>query len=174
LKEVKNSVCCLQLEGIIRRIIILNVLYGSLVVLHVVAAIVGIGPAFIIPLLGKSAKSGSQLRFVFGLIQKINKFPKTGGITLLITGILLMIVGKTGFTLLWLNVSLLLFIVIEIIIIGVVEPKMKKVAQFVMTSQGEEIPAGFHDSMKKIAPFEGAVHLLTLIIIILMVIKPTG
>jgi uncharacterized membrane protein len=152
----------------------LNILYGTLVVLHVVAVIVGIGPAFIIPLLGKSAKSGSQLRFVFGVIQKINKFPKTGGITLLITGILLMIVGKTGFTLLWLNVSLSLFIVIEIIIIGFVEPKMKKVTQFVMTSQGEEIPPGFHDSMKKVAPLEGTVHLLTLIIIILMVIKPMG
>lgn len=35
--------------------------------------IVGIGPAFILPVLGKSAKTGSQLRFVFGVIRKMQK-----------------------------------------------------------------------------------------------------
>jgi uncharacterized membrane protein len=150
----------------------LSIVYGILVVVHVLAAIVGIGPSFVLPVLGKSAQSGSQLRFVFGIIQKVNKFPKTGGITLIITGILLMILGKTGFSLLWLDLSLLLFIIIEIIIIGFVEPQMKKTAKLVMTCEGEGIPAGFADSMKKVAPLEGTVHLLTFVVIILMVIKP--
>jgi uncharacterized membrane protein len=150
----------------------LDVFYGILIVLHVLAAIVGIGPAFILPVLGRSAKSGSQLRFVFGIIQKINKFPKIGGITLIVTGILLMIVGKFGFSVLWLNFSLLLFVIIEIIIIGFIEPQMRKVAQIVMSSQGEEFPDGFELSMKKVVPLERTVHLLTVIIIILMVVKP--
>jgi uncharacterized membrane protein len=150
----------------------MSVVLGILVVLHVLAAIVGIGPAFILPLLGKSAKSGSQLRFVFGIIQKVNNFPKIGGITLLVTGILLMVVSKIGFSLMWLNLSLLLFVIIEVIIIGFIEPRMKKVARLVMTSEGDSIPAGFADSMKRIAPLEGTVHLLTFLIIILMVVKP--
>jgi hypothetical protein len=150
----------------------MSIVTGILIVLHVLAAIVGIGPAFVLPVLGKSAKSGSQLRFVFSLIEKVNKFPKIGGITLLVTGILLMIVSKTGFSLMWLNLSLLLFIIIEVIIIGFVEPRMKKVAKLVMSSQGDTIPTGFADSMKGIAPLEGTVHLLTLLIIILMVVKP--
>lgn len=152
----------------------MNIVYGILVVVHVLAAVIGIGPAFILPILGNSAKTGSQLRFVFGIIQRINIFPKTGGITLIISGILLMIVGKLGLSLLWLDLALLLFIVIEIVIIGFVEPKMKKVGQLVMASQGEEIPAGFIDSMKKVAPLELTVHVLTFVIIILMVVKPTG
>jgi uncharacterized membrane protein len=150
----------------------MSIVLGILVVLHVLAAIVGIGPAFVLPILGKSAKSGSQLRFVFGLIQKVNNFPKIGGITLLVTGILLMIVSKIGFSLMWLNLSLLLFVIIEVIIIGFVEPRMKKVAQLVMSSDGDNIPSGFADSMKRIAPLEGTVHLLTFLIIILMVVKP--
>jgi uncharacterized membrane protein len=150
----------------------MSVVLGILVVLHVLAAIVGIGPAFILPLLGKSAKSGSQLRFVFGIIQKVNNFPKIGGITLLVTGILLMVVSKIGFSLMWLNLSLLLFVIIEVIIIGFIEPRMKKVARLIMTSEGDSIPAGFADSMKRIAPLEGTVHLLTFLIIILMVVKP--
>jgi uncharacterized membrane protein len=88
----------------------MSITVSILVVLHVLAAIIGIGPAFVLPVLGKSAKSGSQLRFIFELIGKVNKFPKIGGITLLVTGILLMIVSKIGFSLMWLNLSLLLFI----------------------------------------------------------------
>ncbi|SEB82989.1 DUF2269 family protein [Paenibacillus sp. GP183] len=150
----------------------MSIFLGILVVLHVLAAIVGIGPAFILPVLGKSAKTGSQLRFVFGLIKKVNNFPKIGGITLLITGILLMIVSKTGFSLMWLNLSLLLFVIIEVIIIGFVEPQMKKVTQLVMSNEGDQIPSGFADSMKRITPLEGTVHVLTFLIIILMVLKP--
>jgi uncharacterized membrane protein len=150
----------------------MSIFLGILLVLHVLAAIVGIGPAFVLPVLGKSAKSGSQLRFVFGLIRKVNNFPKIGGITLLVTGILLMIVSKTGFSLMWLNLSLFLFGIIEVIIIGFVEPRMKKVAQFVMSSEGDDIPSGFADSMKRIAPLEGTVQILTFLIIILMVVKP--
>jgi uncharacterized membrane protein len=142
------------------------------VVIHVIASIVGIGPAFVLPILTSSAKTGSQLRFVFGLMKKINRFPKTGGVTLIVTGILLMIIDKMGLSVLWLNLSLLFFIVIEVIIIGMVEPRLKKLTQLVMTSEGEEIPEGYTTAMNKIAPLEAAVHVLTIVIIILMVVKP--
>ncbi|OMD69824.1 hypothetical protein BSK62_01290 [Paenibacillus odorifer] len=142
------------------------------VVIHVIASIVGIGPVFVLPILTSSAKTGSQLRFVFGLMKKINRFPKTGGITLIVTGILLMIIDKMGLSVLWLNLSLLFFIVIEVIIIGMVEPRLKKLTQLVMTSEGEEIPDGYTTAMNKIAPLEAAVHVLTIVIIILMVVKP--
>jgi len=142
------------------------------VVIHVIASIVGIGPAFVLPILTSSAKTGSQLRFVFGLMKKINRFPKTGGITLIVTGILLMIIDKMGLSVLWVTLSLLFFIVIEVIIIGMVEPRLKKLTQLVMTSEGEEIPDGYTTAMNKIAPLEAAVHVLTIVIIILMVVKP--
>jgi uncharacterized membrane protein len=142
------------------------------VVIHVIASIVGIGPAFVLPILTSSAKTGSQLRFVFGLMKKINRFPKTGGITLIVTGILLMIIDKMGLSVLWLNLSLLFFIMIEVIIIGMVEPRLKKLTQLVMSSEGEEIPDGYTTAMNKIAPLEAAVHVLTIVIIILMVVKP--
>jgi len=149
-----------------------GILLAVLIVIHVLAAIVGIGPAFILPVVGKSARTADQLRFVFGIMGKINKFPKIGGITLLVSGVLLMIVGKTGFSLLWLDLSLILFVVIEIIIIGFVEPRMKKIAEIVFSSKGDRIPDEFVSSMKRIVPLESTVHFLTLIIIVLMTVKP--
>jgi hypothetical protein len=151
---------------------LIDIIFKIVVVIHVIASIVGIGPAFVLPLLTSSAKTGSQLRFVFGIIQKINRFPKTGGITLIVTGILLMIIGNMGLSVLWLNLSLLFFIVIEVIIIGMVEPRMKKITGLVLASQGEEIPKGYVTAMNKIAPLEATVHVLTIVIIILMVVKP--
>ncbi|WP_179281628.1 DUF2269 family protein [Paenibacillus sp. VTT E-133280] len=151
---------------------LMEIISKIVVVIHVIAAIVGIGPAFVLPILTSSAKTGSQLRFVFGMMKTINRFPKTGGITLIVTGILLMIIDKMGLSVLWINLSLLFFIVIEVIIIGFVEPRLKKLTQLVMASEGDEIPVGYNAAMNKIAPLEAAVHVLTIVIIILMVVKP--
>lgn len=83
-----------------------------------------------------------------------------------------MIIDKMGLSVLWINLSLLFFIVIEVIIIGMVEPRMNKLTKLVMASHGEEIPEGYAAAMNKIAPLEAAVHVLTIVIIILMVVKP--
>lgn len=83
-----------------------------------------------------------------------------------------MIIDKMGLSVLWINLSLLFFIVIEVIIIGFVEPRLKKLTQLVMASEGDEIPEGYTAAMNKIAPLEAAVHVLTIVIIILMVVKP--
>ncbi|RUT33322.1 DUF2269 family protein [Paenibacillus zeisoli] len=143
-----------------------------LVLIHVLAAIIGIGPAFVLPIITHSAKTSSQLRFVFHLNDKINKFPKFGGIILVVTGILLMVLDHTGFTKMWLNVSLVLFILIEILIIGFLEPAMKRAGKLIKKHKGEGIPEGYLPMARKINTLSRIVHTLTVLIIILMVIRP--
>lgn len=143
-----------------------------LVLIHVLAAIIGIGPAFVLPVISHSARTSSQLRFVYHLNDKINKFPKVGGITLLVTGILLMILDHTGFTKMWLNVSLVLFVIIEILIIGFLDPAMKSASKFLKKNKGEGIPEGYLPMASRINVLNRIVHILTVLIIILMVIRP--
>jgi len=161
----ENIINCKGADGLD----IINIL---LIVIHVMAAIVGIGPAFVTPIITGSIKTGSQLKFAYGVLGKINKFPKTGGITLLLSGVLLMIINKIGFSLLWLNISLALFVVIEIIIIGFMEPLMKKSSNIVTSHEGEDIPAAYLKLASKINKLNWPVHIMTIIIIVLMVWKP--
>jgi len=150
----------------------MNSLYGLFVVLHVLAAVVGMGPTFVFPLIRKSATNGSQLRFAVGLIQKLEQLPNIGGAVLVVTGILLMILNKTGLSLMWLNVSIVLLIVMIVLLIGFIGPRMKKATQLVLSSQGEQIPAEYMQSMKAITPLEKAVQAIIVAVIVLMVLKP--
>ena len=136
------------------------------------AAIVGIGPAFAMPIITGSVKTGSQLKFAYGIMGKINKYPKAGGITLLISGVLLMVINKIGFSLLWLNLCLVLFVVIEIIVIGFMEPLMKKSSHIVTSHEGDDIPQAYLTLASKMNRLNWAVHFMTFVIIILMVWKP--
>jgi uncharacterized membrane protein len=148
-------------------------LYGLFVVLHVLAAVVGMGSTFVFPLIRKSAATGSQLRFALGLIQKLEQLPNIGGAVIVVTGILLMILNKTGLSLMWLNVSIVLLIVMIVLLAGFIGPRMKKVTQLVLSSQGEQIPAGYMQSIKTIAPLETAVQAIIVAVIVLMVLKPS-
>ncbi|AZU62473.1 DUF2269 family protein [Neobacillus mesonae] len=148
--------------------------FGLLLVLHILASIAIIGPAFVIPIIRKSARTVGQLRFAFGITTKLAIIPKIGGAILIITGVWLMIITKMGLSQMWLNVSFLLSLLMVVMIDGLIEPRMKKIIKIVSESQdqGNEIPAEFGLLMKKIVPIETAAQLLMIAILVLMVVKP--
>ncbi|MDF2652484.1 MAG: hypothetical protein K0Q73_8289 [Paenibacillus sp.] len=152
----------------------MNGLIGMLLVLHILASIAVIGPAFMVPVIRRSARTAGQLRFAFGITTKLAVLPKIGGALLIITGIWLMIITKMGLSQMWLNLSILLSLLMVVTIGGLIEPRMKKIIQIVSESQGQgdEVPAEFALAMKKIAPIEYAAQLLMLAITVLMVVKP--
>ncbi|WP_066399966.1 DUF2269 family protein [Neobacillus mesonae] len=149
-------------------------LFGLLLVLHILSSIAIIGPAFVIPIIRRSARTVGQLRFAFGITTKLAIIPKIGGAVLIITGVWLMIITKMGFSQMWLNVSFLLSLLMVVMIDGLIEPRMKKIIKIVSESQdqGNEIPAEFGLLMKKIVPIETAAQLLMIAILVLMVVKP--
>ncbi len=149
-------------------------MFGLLLVLHILASIAIIGPAFVMPIIRRSARTVGQLRFAFGITTKLAIIPKIGGAVLIITGVWLMIITKMGLSQMWLNVSFLLSLLMVVMIDGLIEPRMKKVIKIVSESQdqGNEIPAEFGLLMKKIVPIETAAQLLMITILVLMVVKP--
>jgi len=149
-------------------------LVGLLLVLHILASIAFIGPAFVMPIIRRSAKTVGQLHFVFGLTNKLAIIPKIGGAVLILTGVWLMIITKMGLSQMWLNASILLSLLMVVVIDGWIEPRMKKIIKMISGSQnqGHEIPAEFGLLIKKIVPFETAAQLLMIAILVLMVIKP--
>lgn len=149
-------------------------MFGLLLVLHILASVAIIGPAFVMPIIRRSARSVGQLRFVFGITTKLAIIPKIGGAVLIITGVWLMIITKMGLSQMWLNVSFLLSLLMVVMIDGFIEPRLKKIIKIVSESQdqGNEIPAEFGLWMKKIVPIETAAQLLMIAILVLMVVKP--
>lgn len=149
-------------------------MFGLLLVLHLLASIAIIGPAFVMPIIRRSARTVGQLRFAFGITTKLAIIPKIGGAVLIITGVWLMIITKMGLSQMWLNVSFLLSLLMVVMIDGLIEPRMKKIIKIVCESQdrGNEIPAEFGLVMKKIVPIETAAQLLMIAIFVLMVVKP--
>ncbi|MGY4759456.1 DUF2269 family protein [Paenibacillus caseinilyticus] len=149
-------------------------LFGLLLVLHILASITIIGPAFVMPIIRRSARTVGQLHFVLGLMTKLAVMPKIGGAVLIITGVWLMIITKMGLSQMWLNVSILLSLLLVVMIDGLIEPRMKKIIKIISESQdqGNEIPTEFGLLIKKIIPMETAAQLLMIAILVLMVVKP--
>ena len=147
-------------------------MFGLLLVLHILSSIAFMGSAFLIPAMRRSAKTASQLRFVFDITAKLSWLPKTGGAALIATGIGLMFITGMGLSQMWLNVSILLSLLLVVAIGAFIEPRLKKVTKLVAESRGDEVPAEFFHAMKKITPLESAAQLLMIAVIVLMVIKP--
>jgi uncharacterized membrane protein len=147
-------------------------LFGVLLVLHVLGATVMAGLMFITPIIRSSARTAGQLRFVFHVTHKLKQLPLIGGAVLLITGIWLMIISKTGVSQMWLDLSILLLILMVVIINAAIEPRMKKIIDMVASGHGEDLPSEYRPSMKKIMPWESAAQLLMVAVFVLMVMKP--
>ncbi|UQZ81012.1 hypothetical protein SK3146_00168 [Paenibacillus konkukensis] len=149
-------------------------LFGLLLALHILASIAIIGPAFVMPVIRRSARTVSQLHFAVNITTKLAVIPKIGGFVLILTGVWLMIITKMGLSQMWLNVSILLSLLMVVMIDGWIEPRLKKIVKILSESQdqGNEIPAEFGRLLKKIVPIETTAQLLMIAILVLMVVKP--
>jgi uncharacterized membrane protein len=149
-------------------------LFGWILVLHILASIAVIGPALVVPVIRRSARTAGQLRFAFDVTNKLAILPKIGGAVLIITGVWLMIITKMGLSQMWLNISILLSLLMVATIEGLIGPRMKKIMEIVSISQskGDEVPSELGRLMKKIVPIETASQLLMIAITVLMILKP--
>ncbi len=149
-------------------------LFGLLLVLHILSSIAFIGPAFVTPIIRRSARTVGQLHFVLGITAKLAIITKIGGTGIILTGVGLMFITKMGLSQMWLNVSILLALLMVGLIDGWIEPRMKKIRKTIAErqDQGNDIPAEFGLQLKKIVPIEMAAMLLMIAVLVLMVVKP--
>lgn len=147
-----------------------------LVLIHVLSAIIGIGPTFFGHVLVRSDQTLEQLRHSMKLARKLDYFPKIGGTIAVITGILLISLNNYGSVMqIWLLGSLILYVLIQIVVIGFVAPAQKRVAQWVFAATNlskAEVPQEQRANLSRANAMLYAASVMGLVLFIFMIIKP--
>jgi uncharacterized membrane protein len=147
-------------------------LYGSLVLIHIIAAIVGLGASFAMPVVTKFAKTASQARFALELNTKIETLPKIGSLTLLATGLLLGYLNSALFSEVWYISSLVIYVLAQVLVIGIIPKKQKQMGEILESHEGDELPDSYRTVDKQLDPYVYLLHGLAVVLIVLMVVKP--
>lgn len=147
-----------------------------LVFLHVVSAVVGLGPAYAFPLMLKKERSLLEVKRMVELVARIEVLPKIFGLLTLISGLLLVWLGNYGsFFTLWIGGALVLFILAEVVIIGFLTPAAKRLS----TTISELMEQGVSETnehtlqlLSKVRNYHITSCVMVLVIIAFMVVKP--
>lgn len=147
-----------------------------LVFVHVLAAVVGLGPAYAFPVMLQKETSLVEVIRRSEMVTKLEMFPKIFGGIALLSGIILFWLGDYGTILsLWLGGSLFLFLLAEVVIIGFLAPAAKKLSS-VLAKQKEGGASEVNEEssllLSKVRNFHTLAGVLTTLILILMVFKP--
>lgn len=136
------------------------------------AAIIGMGPSFIMTFIVKRSQTITELRHAFYLRSKIHLFIMVGGTLLLITGLWMGYLNPVLFQHGWYVISILLYgitLAAGPILLG---PSLKPIKELLANYQGEDIPETYNELAKRLYFFENITNILILTIIVLMILKP--
>lgn len=147
-------------------------LYGTIVLIHVIAAVVGLGASFGMPVVMKGPKTASEARFALDLNHKIEMFAKVGSIALLLTGLILGFLNTQLFTTGWYITSIAIYIAVQFIVAGIMPKKIKRMAEIINDHKGEDIPEDYQAINKELRPYNAVLHTSVVVLILLMSIKP--
>lgn len=152
---------------------IASITYKFLLLLHVFAAVVGIGQAFSFSTIMRSTKTVPQVRFSLGVLEKIEKTVKIGSVTLLLTGIIMAIMNPTLWTKSWFLASIAVYVAIQVNVIFFLKPLSEKQKQIIEEAKEQnDIPDTYIQLMKKNAPVFIFNDVCAVLLIFLMVWKP--
>lgn len=147
-----------------------------LILIHVLSAIVGVGPTFFGHVLLRRKQSLSDLRANLELGKYLEFFPKIGGTIAVLSGLVLIFIGNYGsFGQLWLAGSLVLYILIQAIVIGIVTPNQKKLAGWVLdpaNAMVQEMPAEQRSLLGRVSNLYYCASALGALLFIFMIVKP--
>jgi uncharacterized membrane protein len=147
------------------------------IVIHVLSAVLGLGPAFAFPWMLREAATVMEMKKNVEQVAFLELFPKLFGTVAVLSGLALFFTGSYGsFTQLWLLGTLLIFIAIEILVIGFMAPATKALLELtneVQSADALKRPADpllrLYGRVRKLHVWSGV---LGLVIFILMIAKP--
>ncbi|TBL80151.1 DUF2269 family protein [Paenibacillus thalictri] len=126
------------------------------------------------PLFRKNQSVG-ELRKSLELFQKLNFFPKIGGTIAVLSGLLLVWLDGWEFVSFWILASLLLYIAIQVIAVGIMGPVMGRLSKeldgFVLTPE-DEIPREPGSLLAKANRLYYSASVLGVVLFALMILKP--
>lgn len=150
----------------------MNHLYNLLIVVHILSAIVGVGPVLFINFILRKTKNNEELMYAHRLVEKLNRNANVGFGLLLLTGLLMGWINPFYFQMTWYVVSLSLFLLSACYAIFIIEPKLKQLAQIVSNAKVSTISDEYRALYKKKAAYDVVGNMLLIAIIILMILKP--
>ncbi|KGP73190.1 DUF2269 family protein [Pontibacillus yanchengensis] len=147
-----------------------------LVLIHVLSAIIGVGPTFFAHVLVRPDQTPAQLRESLALAKKLEFFPKVGGSIAVLSGLILVWLGDYGsFMQVWLFGSLILYILIQIIVVAIVTPKSRRVHYWVQLDENKQataLPLKQEQLLKSVNTWFYVASSLGVLLFILMILKP--
>ncbi|RAP74527.1 DUF2269 family protein [Paenibacillus montanisoli] len=147
-----------------------------LVLIHVMSAIIGVGPTFFIHTLFGRKDNIGELRSAFKLGSKLELFPKIGGSLAVITGLILVFADGWEFVSFWILGSLALYIAIQVLVIGFAAPVTKQLGKLLEDTKKISADQAVPDDQIRLLNkanklYYGATAMGTLLFIF-MVLKP--
>lgn len=146
--------------------------YDFLVFIHIISAIVGLGPGFIMTFIVMKASTMTELRHAYFLRNRIHIFVMIGGIALLVTGLIMGFLNTSLFKTGWYIISLSLFLVTLAAGPIVLKPISAPIQKIISEHRGDDIPHAYEEHAKKLFICEHILNGIFIIIIILMILKP--
>jgi len=146
--------------------------YGFVLLIHIIAAVAGLGASFAMPIVSKYPKTVEQAKFSLLLNKYIEKPVKFGSIGLLVTGLILGFLNLELFKQGWYLASIVIYILVQPIVAGILPKRLKQMEQILAEHSEDNIPETYQELNNSLRPFNWITHGAAIILIILMTLKP--
>lgn len=151
----------------------MQTIYNLLVVIHVMSAILGMGPGFYLTFVASKAKTMTELRYAYDIRHRLHIFVMIGGILLLASGLAMGFLRPSLFTAFWYIASLSLYLIALAFGPFVLKPLTKPIKALLSEHQQDNIPPEYVKLADKLFRYEWITNIIFFIIILLMITKPT-
>lgn len=151
----------------------MQTLYNIMVVIHIFSAILGMGPGFMLIQVVSTAQTLTELRHAYKIRRRLHVFVMIGGILLLITGLIMGIINPSLFKTGWYVMSIILYLIALAFGPIVLSPLSKPIKEMLAEHNGEDIPEGYTQLAGKLFRYERVTSFIFIIIILLMILKPS-
>ncbi|UUZ91961.1 DUF2269 domain-containing protein [Paenibacillus sp. P25] len=146
-----------------------------LVLIHVMSSIIGVGPTFSDIFCFGSGGWVGELRKSLELFQVLNFFPKIGGTIAVLSGLLLVWLGGWKFVTFWIIASLILYVAIQVVAVGLLGPVAAKLYQGLSDQKlnnEQELPKESSLLLAKADRLYYTASAMGVLLFILMIMKP--
>lgn len=147
-----------------------------LVLVHVLSAVLGLGPAYAFPFILRNTSSAQEMEKAVSLVARLEKFPKAFGTVAVVSGLLLFWLGSYGSIMqLWILGTLIVYVLIEVLIVGFLNPTARKLHASLQSADrtaGKELPSPIPQMYARVRNLHLWASVLSLFIFIFMILKP--
>jgi hypothetical protein len=147
-------------------------LYGGIVLIHVLSAVIGMGPSFVFPIIQSFGTTKQSLQLINHIIEKAEKVVMIGSIVLLVTGLTMGALNPNLFSQIWYITSIILFFVALYLSVGFAGKRTKQAVAILEKHKGNDIPNEVKMLNKSVGMAGASSALIAVVMIFLMSVKP--